>query len=66
MRYRWQGRDLCPVDQVGNAKDSTVNLSPASDAPAQAVKAAWAPLLSGQAIPLIGEEVGYVEPCDDE
>lgn len=58
---RWRGRDLEPKDQVANALDSTVDLTPASNAPADAVKAAWAPLLSGQTIPLIGEETdGYL------
>lgn len=51
----WRGRDLESKDQVANALDSFVDLTPASDAPADAVKAAWAPLLSGQEIPLIGE-----------
>jgi hypothetical protein len=54
---RWRGRDLDPKDQVANALDSTVDLTPVSDAAADAVKAAWAPLLSGQTIPLIGERL---------
>jgi hypothetical protein len=58
---RWRGRDLEPKDQVANALDSFVDLTPASEAPAAAVKAAWAPLLSGQEIPLIGElRDGYI------
>jgi hypothetical protein len=52
---RWRGRDLDPKDQVANALDSTVDLTPVSEAPANAVKAAWQALLSGQEIPLIGE-----------
>ena len=61
MWPRWRGRDLEPKDQVANALDSTVDLTPASEAPALAVKAAWAPLLSGQEIPLIGESHdGYI------
>ena len=59
MTLRWRGRDLTPKDQVANALDSFVDLSPASEAPAEAVKAAWAPLLSGQEVPLIGEDAGY-------
>lgn len=62
---RWRGRDLtCPVDQVANAPDALVNLTPASEVAAQAVRDGWAPLQKGQAVPLIGEEVGYVQPCD--
>lgn len=53
---RWRGRDLEPKDQVANALDSFVDLTPVSEAPADAVKAAWAPLLPGQEIPLIGED----------
>lgn len=66
MLRGWRGRDLlCPPDQVANGPDSGLDLTPASQAPAEAVRAGWAPLLSGQAVPLIGEDVGYVEPCDD-
>lgn len=61
----WRERDRsCPLDQVANAKDSTVDLTPVSQAPADAVKAAWASLLPGQTVPMIGERV-YAEPCDD-
>lgn len=59
MTLRWRGRDLTPKDQVANAKDSFVDLTPVSEAPAEAVAAAWAPLLSGQEVPLIGEDDGY-------
>jgi hypothetical protein len=59
MTLRWRGCDLTPKDQVANALDSMVDLTPASDAPAETVKTAWAPLLSGQRIPLIGEDYGY-------
>lgn len=61
---RWRGRDLEPKDQVANALDSTVDLTPASAAPAAAVEVAWAPLRAGQTIPLIGEFDGY--PADEE
>lgn len=61
---RWRGRDLC-ADQVVNGPDSGMDLTPASEAPAAAVKAAWMPVLSGQAVPKIGERVyDYAEPCD--
>lgn len=65
MLPRWRGRDSTPKDQVANALDSTVDLSPASKAPAAAVKAAWAPLLSGQTIPLIGERT-HDYPTEEE
>lgn len=52
---RWRGRDLRPKEQVANAWDSFVDLTPVSDIAADEVKEAWAPLLSGQEIPLIGE-----------
>jgi hypothetical protein len=46
---------LCSPDQVANAKDSTVNLTPASQVPAQLVRANWDALLPGKAVPLINE-----------
>jgi hypothetical protein len=57
VTFRWRGRDLEPKEQVANACDSFVDLSPVSEAPAAAVKAAWLPLQEGQAVPLIGEQV---------
>lgn len=59
MTLRWRGRDGRPKEQVANAWDSFVDLTPVSDAAADAVKAAWGPLASGQEIPLIGESDGY-------
>lgn len=50
----WRGR-VTDEEQVANAKDSFVDLTPASQQPAQAVKAAWNAVLPGQTIPLIGE-----------
>lgn len=50
----WRGR-VKDEEQVANAKDSFVDLTPASEAPAEAVKAAWNAWLPGQDIPLIGE-----------
>lgn len=62
---RWRGRGLDCKEQVANACDSFVDLTPASQAPAAAVKAAWLPVQSGQAIPLLGERVyPDAEPCD--
>ena len=51
---RWR-RQASTEEQVANAKDSFPDLPPVSEAPADAVKAAWGALLPGQAIPLIGE-----------
>lgn len=65
MLPRWREKDLTCLDQVANAKDSTVNLTPASATRADAVKAAWAPWLSGQTVPLIWERVSDAESCDD-
>jgi len=57
---------LCPADQSINAPDAWALqfLQPASTAAAEATQAGWLPLRVGQSVPLIGEEVGYVEPCD--
>ena len=63
---RWRGRDYRPKEQVANAWDSMVDLTPPSEGPADAVKAAWAPLLSGQTIPLIGENDGGQQPEKDD
>jgi hypothetical protein len=52
---RWRGRRTTYDEQVANALDKTVDLTPASQAPAAAVKAHWSALLPGQNIPLIGE-----------
>lgn len=62
MLYDWWGR--C-IDQVANAPDASVNLTPASQAAAEAVRAAWAPCVSGQAVPLIWEryEPDYLGVC---
>jgi len=55
MLKRWRGRDLTYKEQVANACDSFVDLTPVSEAPAAAVLADWLPLKQGQAIPLIWE-----------
>jgi hypothetical protein len=64
MILAWRGP--CWPDQVANAKDSTVDLTPVSQAPALAVKAAWEATLLGQEIPMIGERT-YVrdEECPE-
>lgn len=57
---------LCPIDQVANARDATFNLTPVSQAPADAVKAGWQPMLAGQEVPLIWERVyDDAQPCYD-
>ena len=52
---RWRGRDTTYKEQVANACDSFVDLTPVSEAPAAAVLAAWLPLKTGQDIPHIYE-----------
>jgi hypothetical protein len=60
MRYRLWGRVVTDEEQVANAKESFVDLTPASQAPAIANRANWAALLPGQTIPLIGERVAHI------
>lgn len=55
MLPRWRGRGLDPLDQVGNAREDFLDLTPASRAPADAVKTGWAPWLPGQSAPLVWE-----------
>lgn len=67
MRLRWRKRERWCVDQVANGPDDGLNLSPASEAPAEAVRAAWAPVLSGQSIPLARERAyDDIDLCSDE
>lgn len=54
---RWRGRDTAYKEQVANACDSFVDLTPTSAAPAAAVVNNWSALLSGQPIPLIWERM---------
>ena len=65
--FRWRGRQLTTEEQVANACDDFVDLTPASEAPAEATRANWSPLLRGQDIPLIGEiRHDYGEdPCEE-
>lgn len=53
----WRGRGVEPRDQVANALDSTVDLTPASETPAATTAANWSALLPGQTVPLIWERV---------
>lgn len=52
---RWRGRDTAYKEQVANACDDYVDLTPASQAPAAEVQDAWSALLPGQEVPLIWE-----------
>ena len=63
-RYRGVFRSRPGGEMAANARDDWASpfLQPVSNAPAEAVRAAWLPVLSGQTIPMLGEEVGYVEP----
>lgn len=66
MSIRWRGRDGRPKEQVANAWNSYVDLTPANDALADAVKAAWSAMQSGQEIPLIGEDREQVRKDDPD
>lgn len=56
--------DPCWPDQVANANDSFVDLTPVSQVPAQQVRARWAAVLGGQSVPLIWEtSYGSQETC---
>lgn len=58
-----QGR-VCPIDQVANAPDASVNLA-GDPVAAAAVTAAWSAVLPGQQVPMLGEPVEpdrYCEP----
>lgn len=61
---RWRGRDLAKKEQVANACDDFVDLTPASQAPAVQTRSNWSALLPGQAVPLIGE-IRYADREDD-
>jgi hypothetical protein len=63
---RWRGRDLTYKEQVANACDGFVDLTPASEAPAQQVQDAWSALRAGQEIPLIGERVDGYDCQEDD
>ena len=58
---RWRGRDLRPKEQVANARDSFVDLTPASEAPAAQTRSNWSALLPGQTVPLIWEETHGID-----
>lgn len=67
MTHPWRGRDLTKrEEQVANACDSFVDLTPASGAPAAQTRSNWSALLSGQDIPLIGEDRRYGREDDQD
>lgn len=57
-------RQRCPAEQVANAPDDSVDLTPASEAPLASLRAKFAPLVSGQAVPLLWERVPPEDPDD--
>ncbi len=60
---RWRGRFGCE-EQVANACDSFVDLTPVSEVPAEQVRQDWAAVLPSQPIPLIGEFRAREEDCE--
>lgn len=68
MTIRWRGRGE-PQEQVANACDSFVDLTPVSEAPATQTRSNWSAILPGQTVPLIWEDRRYGwygeedEPC---
>lgn len=57
---RWRGYE----EQVANACDRFVNLTPASPVPAMQTRSNYEALLPGQAVPLIWERVA--DDCYDD
>lgn len=71
IRAALSRRDRDPCARTGLAESANASdtwaapfLQPVSNAPADAVKAAWLPVRTGQPVPMLGEEVGYVQPSD--
>lgn len=63
--FRWRGRGE-PQEQVANACDSFVDLTPVSEAPATQTRSNWSAILPGQSVPLIWEDTrGYREEQDE-
>jgi hypothetical protein len=65
MLPRWRGRPTEYREQVANACDDFVDLTPVSDTAADLVKSHWSALISGQAVPLIGED-RYGFDCQED
>ena len=62
---RWRGRDLTYKEQVANACDDFVDLTPASSSATEEARENWSALIPGQAVPMIGERVdGYCQEDD--
>jgi hypothetical protein len=62
---RWRGRDLAYKEQVANACDDFVDLTPATQEPAIETRENWSALIPGQAVPMIGEQV-YGYDCQED
>lgn len=54
---RWRGRDATYKEQVANACDDFVDLTPVSESAAEQTRENWSALIPGQAVPMIGERV---------
>ncbi len=63
---RWRGRVPTREQQVANACDDFVNLTPASEIPAEITRNNWAAWLPGQEVPLIGVDHWYGYREEDE
>lgn len=70
MRYRWRGPQPAKCEeQIANAPDGSVDLSPASDSPAETVRSAWAAVLPSE-VPFIweashGDRLTEEDRCDE-
>lgn len=65
MIIRWRGRGE-PQDQVANALDSTVNLTPVSETRATQTRSNWSALQPGQTVPLIWEDIRHGGEEDEQ
>lgn len=61
---RWRGRSAKKPCNVANACQDFVDLTPASEIPAQQTKQNWSALLPGQEVPLIWEATHGYEQDD--
>ena len=55
----------CPPLQVANGRRADTLPTP-SDTAADAVKAAWLPMMTGQSVPMLWEQVNDGNPCFDD
>lgn len=65
MRIRRPRKPDCP-EQVFNAPDSFVDLTPVSEAPAEQTRANWSAFLPDQDVPLIWEDSRYGHQQQDD